>query len=266
MKIFCIILLSLIGLFTSCDEPNLSTDLIESFNKQYPSKLNYEWEYSLNSFFELYDSTGRIDSSFNYQAHNILTKVKRIDISRNSMVFESKGLDSMYFEMEEWYENSAEGFYAKYYSIPFTSILPKKSDDLKIDLLHQQNMFSVLPCDAIKTFGKPLPAPWPFDPPRIVLKYPLSVGMSWIEEVNPNYKVRTVISYDEIYMNNMSFKCYVLESREDSLKKRTLDFIDLNAGLAKRVVSQDSVIYGNIYTQWRYARVTSTANLIRKNF
>lgn len=266
MKIFCFILLSMVGLFTSCNEPNLPTDLIESFNKQYPANLDYEWEYSVNSFFELYDSTGRIDSSFNYQTPNVLTKVKRIDISRNSVVFDSKKLDSIGFEMEEWYENSVSGFYAKYYSIPFTSILPKQSDDSKIDLLHQQNMFSVLPYDAIKTLGKPLPSPWPFNPPRIVLKYPLSIGMSWIEEVIPSYKIRTVLSYEDTQINKMNFKCYVIETQQDSIKKRTLDHIDLNFGLVKRVVSQDSVFYDSTYTQGRYARVTSSAILIRKNF
>ena len=108
-----------------------------------------------------------------------------------------------------------------------------------------------------------MPSPWPFEPPRQVIRYPLSVGMNWIEEVEPDYSVRKVISLENVLVAGKNYMCYKLESKKDSLKILTYDHINFDVGLVKRVVIKDSLIYGNLQTQWRYAKVTTSSNLIR---
>ena len=269
---FIVFIICLSVLF-GCKGKNTGVDPENNLNK-YPAKLNNQWEYSSTMSNEYLNNAGFTDSTQTFKLPNTIVKVSSVHDSlpgyKDLIKINSYNTDSPGSIMENWYINNDSVFSVIAYRNAGSSypIIPKShnrryltvSEFKKIceDLTSNFMLNSVLD-DSLSYFN----------PPRVVLKYPLYPGAEWNELKTPFYRNRIVKGTTSLEINNSSYNCYIIEADMTVPNLKMIDYISFQAGLIKREVISDSIAVVSLDSPDSaigYARGYDVSILVNKNF
>ena len=187
---FSVLLLSAI-IFFGCKGKNQGVDPAGNLNK-YPANLNNEWEYSSTMTNEY--NIGGIDS---LTLPNTIIKISSINDSlpgyKNLVKIESHNTDTPGSITEEWYLNNDSVFSVIAYKNAGVAypIIPKSRNKKYLTLEEFKKICGDLtPGSLINKIS--IDSILYFNPPRVVLKYPLYPGAEWNELKTPFYRNRVV--------------------------------------------------------------------------
>lgn len=271
MKYF--VLITGLIVFAGCNGKNTGINPENNLNK-YPAKLNYRWEYSTSMSNEFYDNTGNIDSTQTTNLPNTTVKISSVNDSlpgyKNLIRIDAYNDASPGSVSENWYINDDTVFSIIAYRNAGSSypIIPKPSSKRHLTLAEFKEICQNL------TFNFRINSNYAdsvryFDPPRVVLRYPLYPGAEWNELQSPFYRDRIVIGTVSLKVNNVYYNCFIVEADMPELKLKMIDYISYQAGLLKREISSDSVALVSINSPDSaigYLRGHDVSILVNKNF
>ena len=239
-KLLIIILIALT--FFGCKDKISGFDSGNNLNK-YPANLNYQWEYSSVMSTEYLNSYGGVDSTQTLNLPNTIVKISSINDSvpgyKNLINFEYYNIDTPEEISEDWYSNSDSAFSAIAYRNPGASypVIPKNPVKKYLTVEEFKRIAKNLTFnnfindDSIQYY----------DFPRVVLKYPLHVGLKWNELKTPFYRDRIVKGTTTLTINGKYYDCYIIEADVQQFKLKMVDYVSLQAGLLKREIISDSL-------------------------
>ena len=269
---FSVLLLSAV-IFFGCKGKNQGVDPEGNLNK-YPVNLNYQWEYSTTLTYEYLNSTGGIDTTQTFELPNTIIKVSTINDSlpryKNLIKIEAYNTDSPGTFSENWYINNDSVFSIIAYRNAGSSypVIPKLHNKKYMTLKEFENIcrdltfnsgINKISADSVQYFN----------PPRIVLKYPLFQGEKWNELKTPFYRDRVVKGTTSLEVNKNYYNCYIIEADMSTLNLKMIDYISLQAGLVKREIISDSIAITNESSPDSaigYMRGHDISILVNKNF
>ena len=241
---------------------------------KYPAKLNYQWEYSSTMSTEYLNNAGLTDSTQTIKLPNTVVKISSINDSlpgyKDLIKINSYNIDSPGSIFENWYINNDSVFSIIAYRNAGSSypIIPKSHSrryltisefkEICKDLTYNFTLNSALD-DSILYFN----------PPRVVLKYPLYPGAEWTELKNPFYRNRIVKGTASLEINNNSYNCYIVEADMTVPNLKMIDYVSFQAGLIKREIISDSlgiVSADSPDSVIKYVRGYDVSTLVNKNF
>lgn len=244
-------------------------------NTKYPDKLNNEWEYKTITTFSYYNHSGGIDSTSHDYPDNSIIKIIKTDDSlkkyKGLIKFEIYNKLSPNNISYSWYQNSDTAFIAvAYYNPPGTLVEPKRNFTNRYLTLseYKEMIYSFSP--DLRSLHK---ATYDdsiqfYDIPRKVLSYPLSVGKTWVELYTPFYRERYVNNYIPLTAAGQIMQCYEIKVNWPGYRTEFNDYISLNAGLIKREIISDSILFSTTENpgSGTFGKIHTTTTLVNKNY
>ncbi len=267
------ILLLCVIIFFGCKGHNQGVDPESNLNK-YPANLNYQWEYSSKLSNEYLNNSGGIDSTQIMEVPNTIVKISSVSDSlpgyKDLVKIEAYNTDSPESFSENWYINNDSVFSIIAYRNAGTSypIIPKLHNKKYLTFAEFKKICEDLTFNSIINKSSDDSIQY-FNPPRIVLKYPLYTGEIWNELKIPFYRDRIVKGTTSIEVNKNYYKCYIIEADLTVPNLRMIDYVSLQAGLVKREIISDSIAITNINSPNSivgYTKGHDISILLNKNF
>lgn len=264
---FSVLLLSAV-IFFGCKGKNQGVDPAGNLNK-YPANLNNEWEYSSTMTNEY--NTGGTDT---FKLPNTIIKISSINDSlpgyKNLVKIESYNTDTPGSSTENWYLNNDSVF----------SVIAYKNAGVAYPIIPKSGNKKYLTLEEFKKICKDLTLGFVinkssidsvlyFNPPRVVLKYPLYPGAEWNELKTPFYRNRVVRGTTSLEVNNNYYNCYIIEADMSTPNLKMIDYVSLQAGLVKREIISDSIAItyeSSPDSAIGYMRGHDISTLVNKNF
>ncbi len=234
-----------LAILAGCKGKNGGVDPVNNLNK-YPVKLNNQWEYSSKLSYEYFNNGGSKDSTQYIDIPNTIVKISSINDSlpgyKNLIKIDAYNSDSPESISENWYINNDSLFSIIAYRNAGSSypIIPK----LKSKKYFTPAEFKKI-CEDL-TFNFPINSSLTdsvifFNPPRVVLKYPLFTGSEWNELKTPFYRNRIIKGTVSIEIDNSFYDCYIIEADMNQPQLKMIDYLSFQAGLVKREIISDSI-------------------------
>lgn len=243
-----LIALIIVIIITSCsDKSDTSID-----PRHYPIDKNYTLEYVTTLILQYYDSTGNLYDPETVVTESSVVKVLNSNATlgsySNLYLLESYSTDFPDVRSKRWYQDSETGLYAIAYFIPeFAShVLPKQNIHSHLEQIRQSLSGIASPYFVLNNFSNTNDSVYFYGTPRFLIKYPISVGSKWIETSNGHIIERVVSDYKAIDVPAGRFGCYKIDRLSDNPLLKNLrmeEYINMNVGLIKRELVNDSLIF-----------------------
>jgi hypothetical protein len=241
---------------------------------KYPSGLNNQWEYNTIYKNIYYNSSGNPEDSSEQNLGNTIVRIAGINqvigsIS-NLTLFECYDSGTPTQIEKDWYLNADSGFYAVAYANAGGSqtVIPKIG--VRLNYLNSKNLkhFSLMPAFELADRQYPADSVLYYYTPRQILAYPLKSGKRWIELIAPFYRERYVDNMENVQINNVTYRCFIVEADMATSHFKMIDDISPDYGLIRRTIIMDSLAQANPDGQPTgiITKSISVSTLVQKNF
>lgn len=208
MQFLKLTLLLFIFILLSCKD-NLTSHIDYIEDDYYPLKIGNEWIYKRSISYNNFEPDSLKDMFSDYKFY-VNVKVTRKTVLDSINLFELFETNDLFNSSYAYYANQPNGLYKYAYSNSPSYALPKRinSVQLKLDQLSFTNSFELLNflkngiVNSVNNDSVMV-----FDQPRLVYKYPMTIGSEWNFTSDFLIIDKKIIGHEIIVINSNSYNC-----------------------------------------------------------